>query len=290
MLYSTTHKNTLIRPLQPDDIDALVRLSSQQGWPHRLQDWQMFGRLGEFRVLEYDHKVVGCGAALNQGNYWSIALVIVDNQLQGQGLGKKIFQALLDVIAHHSGRPDTPVTLTATAAGSPMYRKFGFETCSYLQQWQGHWQAAIENEAAPLLETDKLRQSLMHVTVISQPAMLNELMQCQGLALKNQQGKSDALGLMREFGRGSVIGPVVAENLHQAEKIILGLASHLPKEHPFLRLDIPEECGLEPFLSEQGLEQVDRLEIMWRHKPPQTDTPYGRTFAIFSQATGLPPA
>ncbi len=282
------HDNAQLRPFKPSDLPAMQQLSAQQGWPHRLQDWQRFRRLGEFRVLEFNHKVVGCGAALNQGSYWSIALVIVDNQLQGQGLGRMIFQALLDVIAHHSGRPDTPVTLTATAAGSPMYRKFGFTTHSYLQQWQGHWQTAIVNESAPLLEADKLRQSLSHVAGIEQPSMLDALMQCQGLALKNENGNSDALGLLRDFGRGSVIGPVVAENLHRAEKIILGLASHLPKERPFLRLDIPEDCGLQPLLSEQGLEQVDRLEVMWRHKPPQSDIPHGRTFAIFSQATGLP--
>jgi hypothetical protein len=98
-----------------------------------------------------------------------------------------------------------------------------------------------------------------------------------------RDGHLCAFALLRPFGRGRCIGPVIAQNLEQARHLIAVLLAEVPDA--FVRIDIPSNSGLAPWLEEVGLKQVDTVAQMARGTPPQT-TGAVRQFAPVTQAIG----
>lgn len=99
-----------------------------------------------------------------------------------------------------------------------------------------------------------------------------------------QQGVLKGFAALRAFGRGEVIGPVVAENAETAKALIAFVIAERPGM--FLRVDTTADTGLAPWLVENGLAHVGGGIAMRR---PKTDIAAGRkfkTFALTSQALG----
>lgn len=85
----------------------------------------------------------------------------------------------------------------------------------------------------------------------------------------------------RRFGRGTVIGPVIAPDEAGAIAVVAALA----EPGAFTRLDVPAEAtALAGFLSDHGLARVDTVIAMtagaWRSAPPP------HRFALIAQALG----
>jgi hypothetical protein len=89
--------------------------------------------------------------------------------------------------------------------------------------------------------------------------------------------------LFRRFGRGHVIGPVVAPDAGRATALV----GHWVAMHPgtFLRIDVPGSSGLGDWLDSIGLRKVDTVVTMVKGTPPARDDGV-RSFAIVSQALG----
>lgn len=89
---------------------------------------------------------------------------------------------------------------------------------------------------------------------------------------------------MRPFGRGLVIGPVVASSRQQAKDLIQFMLAH--HEGDFVRLDTELSTGLDPWLVERGLAHVGGGILMQRGpKVERAEAPY-RTYALVNQALG----
>ena len=89
---------------------------------------------------------------------------------------------------------------------------------------------------------------------------------------------------LRAFGRGEVIGPVVAENVEIAKDLIAFVISERAGE--FLRLDTTVDTGLAPWLAEHGLAHVGGGIAMRRPKADISADKQFKTFALTSQALG----
>jgi hypothetical protein len=98
-----------------------------------------------------------------------------------------------------------------------------------------------------------------------------------------RDGKLQGFALLRAFGRGRCIGPVVAKNVDQAQQLIAQLLAEIPGE--FVRIDIPVDCGLAPWLESVGLKPVDRVAQMARGSAP-TPAEGVQQFALVTQAIG----
>lgn len=103
-----------------------------------------------------------------------------------------------------------------------------------------------------------------------------------GIAL-DRDGELLGFALFRRFGRGHVIGPVIAPDARRAQALI----SHwlALNEGMFVRLDLPSDSGLSDWLEGLGLPRVDTVVAMARGAVPVGD-PALRAFAIVSQALG----
>ena len=89
--------------------------------------------------------------------------------------------------------------------------------------------------------------------------------------------------LLRRFGRGQVVGPVVASGEEPAQMLIAAAASRC--HGSFLRIDLPESAGLCGFVEGLGLQRTGGGVAMIRNGRARA-LGRMRTFALVSQALG----
>jgi len=99
----------------------------------------------------------------------------------------------------------------------------------------------------------------------------------------DHDGQARGFAMLRRFGRGHAIGPVVAPDATGAKALI----AHLSGQNAgrFTRIDIDFDSGLGEWIESLGLLRVDAPATMLRG-PALTKTPDTRLFAIVTQALG----
>jgi GNAT superfamily N-acetyltransferase len=274
------------RPMTTADLPAAHALSVQLKWPHRLDDWAMVLRLSDGFVALDGERLIGTAFACPQGDFATIGLVIVSDDYQGKGIGRQLMEQALEACQSR-----TPI-LNATLAGAPLYVSQGFVEFGRIEQCQGlaqvpHTVALANGETCrPLREADKPR--LLELanagTGLDRQTVLTDLFDVveQSVGIE-RDGQLRAFAMLRPYGRGRGIGPVIAENLEQAKHLIAVLLTEAADT--FVRIDIPSDCGLSGWLDSAGLKPVDTVAQMARGTPPQAA--HGvRQFALVTQAIG----
>ena len=102
----------------------------------------------------------------------------------------------------------------------------------------------------------------------------------QGIVLE-ENGEIIGFAMLRPFGRGEVIGPVVAVD-EKAARVLIAHWLEL-RAGQFVRIDIPPEIGIGGWLATAGLVRVDNGARMFRGDPPASDEQF-HTYALASQA------
>lgn len=274
------------RPMSAADVAATHALSVRLKWPHRQEDWAMLQRLSQGYVVEDEGKLIGSVVTCPQGEYATIGMVIVSDEYQGRGIGRRLMDLALDACG-----PSTAV-LNATLAGAPLYASQGFIEFGQVHQHQG--QVEVPECAAPaageqcrsLGEADRSRQlELANAgSGLDRQRVMDELFTITEHSVGiERDGQLRAFAILRPFGRGRSIGPVVAENAEQAQQLIATLLARVPGE--YVRIDIPADSGLGAWLEKAGLKRVDQVAQMARGTPPQA-TGGVRQFALVTQAIG----
>ncbi|VVM48154.1 hypothetical protein PS684_00378 [Pseudomonas fluorescens] len=284
---SASHPSDYVyRPMTAADLCAAHALSVQLKWPHRLDDWAMLQRVSAGFVVLDGERLIGTAFACPQGDFATIGLVIVSDDYQGKGIGRQLMEQALNAC-----QARTPM-LNATLAGAPLYASQGFVEFGRIQQHQGQAHAPAltslaEGEACRALTAADQQQLLTLANAASgldRRAVLDDLAPVVEQSVGIQRdGQLRAFALMRPFGRGRCIGPVVAENLEQAEYLIGTLLNQVPDA--FVRIDIPADCGLAEWLETAGLKQIDTVAQMARGTPPAAANGV-RQFALVTQAIG----
>lgn len=274
------------RPFTRADLPAAHALSVRLKWPHREADWAMVARVSDGFVAERDGQLVGVAFTTPQGAYSSIGLVIVSDRHQGQGIGRRLMQLCLEASA-----PRTAI-LNATTAGAPLYQRMGFVDYARIQQHQGvpelpeplpldhgaRLRVLGPADHAGLIALANAASGLDRRRVLED--LLSDAEQALGLEV---DGHMQGMALLRRFGRGYLIGPVVAQDTGQAQQLIGHLLARIPGE--FVRFDILADCGLADWLEGLGLACVDRAPRMVLGTPPPASASV-RQFALVTQAIG----
>lgn len=279
----------ILRPLVAADAVAGHALTTAFGWPHRLEDWTLMARLGAGTVAEYGGEVVGTALRWAFGDdHATIGLIGVHPGQQGRGLGRRLTGAVL-------GEGGTTM-LHATEAGLPLYASLGFQQEGTVRQLQGN--VTVPPAAAlPVLtpamsglrpmeagDAAAIRALDREATGMDRAALIDALLGVsEGVVLG-----ADGFALLRAFGRGEVIGPVVARDA----AVAAGMIRHLLASRAgcFVRIDLPEESGLLPLAEAHGLGGGWPAVRMVRGTPPVAAPSAGkdraRVFALASQAWG----
>ena len=274
------------RKLGRKDLAAAHKLSLDVRWPHRLEDWEFVHRLGAGHVATDEGAVVGTVLTWKHDvRNATLGMVIVDPRMQGRGIGKRLMRlALRDV----TGRA---VMLNATRAGLPLYEKLGFRAIDEVEQHQG---IARRVPAIALGRGERLRPVgasdatalaalATRAAGLSRARVVRRLLEAgKGIALASGENIV-GFAMLRRFGRGLSIGPVVAPDAACARALV----SHWVAMHPgkFMRIDIPASSKLGPWLDGIGLENVGNVVTMVKGKPPAAGADV-RVFGLVSQALG----
>jgi GNAT superfamily N-acetyltransferase len=274
------------RPMTAADVASAHALSVALKWPHRLEDWAMLQRVAQGFVAEHQGQLVGSAFACHQGAFSTIGLVIVSDEHQGKGIGRTLMDLALAAVA-----PRTPL-LNATLAGAPLYENMGFKPFGEIQQRQGQAAALAPvplpggESTRPLTNADTARLvALANAgTGLDRQALIADLLPTleHGLGLE-RDGQLQGFALLRPFGRGLCLGPVIAQNVAQARHLIQQLLSKVP--YAFVRIDIPADCGLADWLEQAGLKRVDSVTPMSLGPVPQASEGV-QQFALITQAIG----
>lgn len=273
-----------LREMREDDVPAIHALSSAEQWPHRKKDIADMLSVGEGIVME-----IG-GAPIGSTMWWSagdkvttLGMVIVARAYRGAGIGRLVMDAVLERVG------DGVVMLNATEDGLPLYRKLGFNGVAEIRQHQG---AAFHAPLVPLQPGERIRPMGVNdaaavdalvaaATGLDRPAIMTVLREeAHGIVLTDGDDVT-GVALFRRFGRGYVVGPVVAPDVTSAKALIAQWIGSRSGE--FIRLDIPAESKLAHWLEELGLVHVGGGVTMVRGAPPEPSAP-GTSFAIISQA------
>ena len=280
-----------LRPMRAADAPAAHRLSEAVQWPHRLVDWKFVVALGEGVVAERDGAVVGSGLVWNWGPaHATLGLVIVDPACQGQRIGIRLMQALLEIAGERS------ILLHATAEGRGLYERLGFVQAAEVRQHQGQAAhaplVALESGARlrPASRRDLARLVALDAAACGMPrdALIRKLVETAETVVLDHDGQPRGFSMLRRFGRGWVIGPVVAPDAEAARALIAHWVAR--ETGKFVRIDTDYACGLTGWLETLGLKRVGNPTAMVRGaalvRGAAVKGMPARAFALVSQALG----
>ena len=273
-----------LRPLAPADLPDAHALSQAVRWPHRLEDWRVTLALGEgLAAVDAESRLAGVALWWTFGDALAtLGTVIVSPEVQRAGIGRRLLAAIVAAAGTRA------IRLNATAEGLRLYESLGFVAAGGIRQHQGVPAAGLaptEAEIRPLAEADRPAVLALdrRASGGDRTAMLQALAALSTGLVAVQDGRLVGYALCRDFGRGRLVGPVVADS----EATALALVSrHVAEASGFLRVDIPDDAEtLSAWLAGAGLAGVDRVRAMVRGTPPDA-APDARIFGLASQALG----
>lgn len=278
-----------LRAMTQDDITELHALSKAEQWPHRAEDLSDMLAVGTGTVAELGGEIVGTTMWWRAGpKVATLGMVIVSRRHRGAGIGRIVMESVLDQIADTLGS-DASIQLNATEDGLPLYRKLGFNGIGEILQHQG---AAFQAPLVPLGPGERIRPmgerdgAVVDALVragsgLDRPTVMTVLRdRAKGVVL-TQGDDVTGVALFRRFGRGYVVGPVIAPDMVRAQALIAQWIGSRSGE--FIRLDIHGNSGLGPWLEELGLVRVGRVVTMVKGAEAPATAP-ATAFAIVSQA------
>lgn len=203
-----------IRVMKIEDRELGLRLSRQARWNQTEADWLRFMHFepeGCF-VAELDGYAVGTTTTCVLGSVAWIAMVLVDVNARGRGIGTRLLRYALDYL---EDRRVLTIRLDATPAGRPVYEKLGFMAEYELARYEGmasqYPASQIVTELAPgaypdIVEFDKKQ------TGTDRGKMLVRLFGefPQGLRIVRRQSTVEGYVTIRPGANAVQVGPCVA--------------------------------------------------------------------------------
>ena len=273
--------------MRAGDLEPAWELSMDQHWPHRPVDWQYAFTLGEGIVAEVDGQLVGTAMRWLWGKtHATIGLVIVSELMRGRRIGGELMNRILEGLETRS------VSLHATEAGRGLYERLGFVRTGEIRQHQG---IAANAPLVALDEGWRVRPfdrsdepALFELDARARSWQRREMLRlwidsAERVVVLDHNGTLDGYAMLRRFGRGVVVGPVIASNDIGARALIAHLVSLSAGR--FVRIDLDFDSGLTAWIEEQQLHRVGTVTTMVRGTlKVAAEGP--RLFALATQALG----
>lgn len=271
--------------LHEEQLPQALLLSQALNWPYRLDDWRDALRLGRGLAVLVDGQLSATALWWPWGEHHATCgMIIVSAQLQGHGIGRALMGALLNQAG------DRTVLLNSTVAGMRLYEQYGFLPFGRVHQHQAlltrappppsadacvRWMRP--DDAPALVDLDR------EASGMKRRRLLDALFAAGRVAVVAPDDRPSGYACVRRWGRGVVIGPVVAGVARDAQALIAMLLQTQVGE--FVRLDVTDESGLSSWLAGLGLPRVDGVTSMARGPLPLRSQ-HRRVLALASQSLG----
>jgi len=260
--------NVTLTAFLPEHLEGALKLSQEMSWPYRLEDWAFAMKVGRGFVAMRSGEVIGTAAWFPNGEaYATVGMIIVSRSAQGCGFGARLMEALLAAAGKRN------ILLNSTLEGRKLYERCGFRPVGRIQQHNGI--VPPRRETSPIDCVHPMRPSdfdaiarLDHqATGFERLPLLCLLLKAGEALVLLREGEVVGYAITRAFGRGYVVGPVVAETTDDARRLIeAALARHAGC---FVRIDTAAIDDLSPWLADIGLPVVgDALTMVFGALPP----------------------
>jgi GNAT superfamily N-acetyltransferase len=270
--------------LRAEHLPQALELSRALHWPYRLEDWEFAHKLGRGFAVEIGGRLVGTALWWPYGDrFASAGMIIVAPEAQRKGIGGTLMDALL---ADAAGRT---VILNSTDEGYPLYARLGFVPHGHVHQHQAIFARPIDADTTAIVreyrQADRAAVDALDLQAsgMVRKALIDAVFEIGEVRVIERDGQVSGYGCVRPWGRGVVIGPVVAADAADARALIAALAA--PHVGRFVRIDVPEAGKLSPWLEEIGLPRVDRVVAMTLGEPPR-QLAGASLFALSNQSLG----
>lgn len=270
------------QPVSVADLDAVAGLVAGVRWPHRLADIAALIQLGQGHLVRDG----GDGRAAGVGLWWGfgdaaarVGLVVVAPDCQGRGIGRRLMDRLLADAAPRS------VMLLATTAGRPLYEKLGFAEVGAACQHQGEYRGVPIRDPRIRPAGPEDHAALVRLDAgafgVERRAALDHLLAVGRAAVIVENGAVTGYAIERAFGRGSVVGPIVAASEDDAAALFDAVV-----RPGFVRVDRPSQAPhLGRHLAACGLALDSESPVMLLGDWPAPSGPQ-RIHALASHALG----
>ncbi len=250
-------------------VERLHELTVSVFWPHRAPDIALMVGLGKGYIAldEIGRPLSSAMGFPSADDFTMLGMMVTTPRLQAQGTGGRLLRR---VMREHAGRD---MRLSATREGYRLYESAGFTPVGLVSQHQGVARRIRRPDTLPGLvlrpmepgDLEAVQALDAHAYGATRDRILDALLAVSEVLVAERGGAVEGYAMIRNFGKGRVIGPLVAEQ----DTVALQLAAEfiLAHEGQFLRLDtIIDSDGFEAFLSAAGLGVYDTV----------TDMRYGR--------------
>lgn len=270
--------------LRPEHLPQALELSRALDWPYRVEDWEFAFSLGRGFAVEIDGQLAGTALWWPYGDrHASAGMIIVSGRYQRRGIGRALMDALLTDAA---GRT---IILNSTDEGLDLYKRLGFVAHGHVNQHQAFLARSPDVEGADgirgLLPADRSAiYDLDHAASgMDRRELIDALVAIGEFKVIDRGGRISGYGCVRTWGRGVVIGPIIAADIAGARALIVALAA----EHvgQFVRIDVPDAIGMSPWLESIGLTKVNQVVAM-ALGPLPPHAAGARLFALSNQSLG----
>lgn len=273
-----------ILPMTPEDIPRLHQLSVGAGWMHRPEDWAFALQLGD-GVFAADEIGRVAGSAMlypMTADFAALGMVIIAPRLIENGTSHWLIEQMLN----RSGGRD--LVVSATPESYPVYISHGFRAGRTVFQFQGvvRGDVAVQGSARAMTAEDlpRLREIDAAAYPVARLQVLDLLFPVSSGTVIEKEGEITGYALSRPFGRGTIVGPIVALN---DEDAIALTAPHLAAHaKSFVRLDTRQTEGpFREFLLASGLKLADTVLSMARGRDRHGSGPQ-QIYGLINQGIG----
>ena len=233
-----------IRLMTGADLPLGMRLKAANGWNQTEADWRRY----------LDLQPVGCFVAAVDANpvgtlttcifesvAW-IAMVLVDSEHRGRGIGTALMRHALEFLEHQGVRS---TRLDATPLGQPIYERLGFKPEYSLHRYEGMLPASQPESDVETLAPADVQAALAIDREVTQTDRGKLLLRLAGEfpeTMRVERGASGVEGFRaaRPGARAIQIGPCVARGTAGAQ-LLEGARRQFGSERVFI--DIPDDNG-----------------------------------------------
>lgn len=278
----------ILRDMIPDDWEIGYALTQQNKWAHRPDDWKTALLFGRGTVAEIDGISVGCGMIWLWGDENAIiGHVIVDENHQGKGIGKALMEKLISLSGERT------IRLHATQMGEGLYLKLGFKPVGRIHQHQISSLPFLMPQALPESYTIRKgnRSDCEHLTDADykaqgffRPEVILHQIENEDVFILEGSARILAMLVVRKFGHGTVIGPIMAKNRKDAELLF----SHCvcPLEGQFVRVDTTDTDDFSSWLTDAGIPCIDSPTLMVKGQPHIPEDDSYHIYGMITQSMG----
>jgi len=280
-------KSFVIRHMTEQEMTLPVDWAAAEGWNPGLHDAQCFWDADPqgFLVGYKDGQPVGCISAVRYGaSYGFIGFYMVKPAWRGQGYGLQLWQKAMKQLA---GRV---VGLDGVVAQQENYQKSGFQLAYRNIRYGG----VFSDQLLGIIRELRTDVSIVPVKEVDQAKLdgydSNLFLAARKEFLSSWLRQEDATalvavcntkivgyGVIRRCRSGWKIGPLFAEDLETAEKLLLSLAANAKGDEVFF--DVPEVNAAAVNLAvKYKMTKVFETARMYNGAAPQVDM--GKVFGV----------